>query len=85
LKQFRYQVGDTLSIKAIFISDGEQQEEILPVREGRMRLRISSKTTENLIRSLQEGKKVDILINGYEETLEPFPEGSFKEIFEANK
>jgi hypothetical protein len=46
-------------------------EENLPVLEGRMRLRLPKESTELITKALQAGKKVDILLDGFEETLDP--------------
>ncbi len=59
------------TIKGTFLIGEERFEEEIPLREGRMRLRLSSEMTERMILALHEGKKVSILIDGFEETLDP--------------
>ena len=58
-------------IKAEFRIGEEKIEETLPLLEGNMRLRCSSQLTERLIVALQEGKEVIILVDGFEERLNP--------------
>jgi hypothetical protein len=53
-------------------------EDTVPLFEGKMRLRFSDTLATEFIQSLQEGKKVSILVDGLEETIEP---DFFKEIF----
>lgn len=50
---------------------GENFEEAITPHEGLMRVRLPSAVTNRLIQALQDGEKVSILIDGFEETLEP--------------
>lgn len=50
--------------------------ELSPLREGRMRLKLSKKCTERLIYALQEGREVAILAGGFQETV---LSGTFKD------
>jgi len=72
LNQFRWgSEKNGTSVKGTFVIGEERFDEDLPLREGRMRLRLSSEMTERVILALQDGKKVSILIDGFEETLDP--------------
>lgn len=62
---------DPSSVKTILSIEGERYEESVPLLEGRMRIRLSNETAERIILALQDGKKVSILIDDFEETLEP--------------
>lgn len=53
------------------IGDEVAFDESVPLLEGRMRLRFPHETTERITNGLQEGKKVTILVDGFEETLQP--------------
>lgn len=66
-------------VKARFLLGETALEESLPVLEGSMRLRMPPKLTEQLIAALREGKKVSILVDGFEETL--FPD-QFSKLYE---
>jgi len=59
------------AIEAQFTIEGEKFVEMIPILEGRMRLRLPPELTGRLIEALQEGKKIDILLDGFEQTLEP--------------
>ncbi len=56
---FTLKVGDTTS------------DEMISPHEGLMRVRLAMSTTEKIIQALQRGEKVSILIDGFEETLDP--------------
>jgi hypothetical protein len=73
LTQFRWNPSpeNPQAVKAQFIIDGETTEVYLPLLEGRMKLRLPTELTTTLILALQDGKKVGILIDGFEETLDP--------------
>jgi len=58
------------SVNALFLIDGVQYQEEIPLREGGMRVRLSLEMASRLAQALQEGKNVSILIDGYEESLE---------------
>ncbi len=45
-------------------------EEMIPLCVGHMRLRLSQETTEKITKALQEGNKVDILIDDIVETIQ---------------
>ncbi len=62
---------DPNAIEAQFTIDGKKFFEMIPLLEGRMRLRLPPELTGRLTRALQEGKKIDILLDGFEQTLEP--------------
>ncbi len=68
LTRFRF---STEIAKVSFTIGNETFEESIPVHEGGMRLRLSSETTQLITRALQEGQKVDIVLDGFEETLTP--------------
>lgn len=52
----------------VSLSVGEDEfEEDVPVNEGRMRLRLSSEMTGKLIQGLQDGEKVVMIVDGFEE------------------
>lgn len=59
------------AVEAQFTIDGEKFVEVIPILEGRMRLRLPPELTGRLIEALQEGEKIDILLDGFEQTLEP--------------
>jgi hypothetical protein len=63
--------SDPSCIKVFFTIDGIQTEELIPLLEGRMRLRFPAPLANRLINSLQDGKQVGILVDGFEETLDP--------------
>ena len=46
-------------------------EDCVSVNEGAMRVRLSLEITERLIQALQDGQEVSILIDGFEEKLDP--------------
>jgi len=51
--------------------EGEEFKEIAPMREGRMRVGLSKEMGKRLILALQEGKPVGILLDGFQETINP--------------
>jgi hypothetical protein len=53
------------------IGDESPFEEKVPLLEGNMRLRFSEETASRITRALQEGKKVAILVDGFEEIFQP--------------
>ncbi len=72
LTQFRLkpsEEGDT--VKVLINIGGELFEESSPLLEGRMRIRLSEEITLRMTEGLQDGKKISILVDGFEETLEP--------------
>lgn len=58
-------------IEAQFTIEEEKFVERIPLLEGRMRLRLPPELSGRFIEALQEGKKIDILLDGFELTLEP--------------
>ena len=69
LHRFRFTSGE--NAKIIFTLGEESFEAQVRVHEGGMRLRLSDETTERLIQALQEGVKVAILVEDFEEVLDP--------------
>ena len=57
----------------------EEFQEITTPLEGGMRLRLSPTTTKRLISALQEGQEVVILVDGFEERLQPEQFGTYFE------
>ena len=56
-------------VEAFVSIDGEKFTEILPILEGRMCLRLPQQLTDRLTRALQDGKKIDIFLDGFGQTL----------------
>ncbi len=73
----RFRFTSRTSIKILFTIEGESFEDFAAVNEGGMRVKLESKTTQQLIQALQEGHKIAILIDGFEETLDPAQFSSF--------
>lgn len=69
LNRFRFKAAE--QIKVIFNIADQSFEELIPVHEGGMRLHLSSETTERVIKALQEGHKIAILLDDFEEILDP--------------
>ncbi|MBS0625558.1 MAG: hypothetical protein JSS32_05875 [Verrucomicrobia bacterium] len=69
--KFHPMAGDPSKIKVVLALEDRQVEETLPIFEGSMKLRLSDTLASTLIESLQDGKKVGILIDGFEETIDP--------------
>lgn len=67
----KYKFSDPENIKIEFNIHEEKIIEILPLLEGNMRIRFSSELTMRLIRALQEGKEIAILVDGFEQHLDP--------------
>ncbi len=59
------------STKISFTIADQLFEEEIPVHEGGMRLRLSEATTQQLIQALQDGQKIGILVDDFEEILDP--------------
>lgn len=68
LTKFRLSPGCATLILTI---QGETHEEAIAPHEGLMRVRLSPHTTNLLIQALQSGNQVGILIDGFEENLDP--------------
>ena len=71
LMQHRFHSEEPTKIKVSLSIEGDLFEEWTPIFEGLMKVVLSDSMGNLLIQSLQEGKKVGILIGGFEETLEP--------------
>ncbi len=67
----RFRFTSQPQVKVLFTIAEESFENWVPVNEGAMRIRLIPETTQRLIQALQEGDKVAILIDGFEETLDP--------------
>jgi hypothetical protein len=67
----RFRFTSQPQVKVLFTIEEESFENWVPVNEGAMRIRLLPETTQRLIQALQEGHKVAILIDGFEETLDP--------------
>ena len=67
LTQFRFK--DKHEIEIFFTIDTKSFTESLPVLEGGMRLRLPEEITREIILALRNGKKVSILVDGFEQTL----------------
>jgi hypothetical protein len=67
----KYKFATTDKVKIVISIDGEKIEGSVPVLEGRMRLRFPQDITEKLLYALQVGKKVAIIVDGFEERLNP--------------
>lgn len=61
-----------LYVTGIFTIGEERIEDKIPLLEGKMRLKIPSSLKASCIRALQEGKKIDILVDDFKQTI--FPE-----------
>lgn len=68
LNRFRF-TSNPVSVRILI--EGETFIEEAPVHEGAMRLKLSEKATEKLIQALQNGLEVGILVDGFEERLNP--------------
>jgi len=81
LIRYRFQplATDPPTVIALISIDGTSWNEPLPVLEGRMRLPLPSSLTQRLISALQEGKKIAILVDGFEEILFPDQFSTFYE------
>lgn len=67
-------------VKIQFVTQDQTFEDQALAHEGGMRVHLSAETAQKVIQTLQEGQKVVILLDGFEETLDPeqFP-SSFSE------
>jgi hypothetical protein len=70
--------NEPFKIKLNLSVEERNLEETIPLLEGNMKIRFPSSLALAFIQSLQDGKKVGILIDGLEETIEP---DFFKETF----
>ena len=55
----------------LFLIAGQSFEEHIPVHEGGMRLRLSPEMTQTLIQALQNGDQIAIVVDDFEEVLDP--------------
>lgn len=87
LTQFHFplEMADPSTVKIIFSIENESFTEIAPLLEGKMRLRLSSKTTSRVTQALQEGKKVAILLGGFEKILYPEQFSHIYPVFRGQK
>lgn len=69
LTRFRLKEADRVNI--LFTIDQETFSEEIAVHEGKMRLKIPPETSARLIQALQDGHKIGILLDDFEETLDP--------------
>lgn len=78
LMRHRFRPADFGRVRVRLSLEGEVLEELTTLFEGGMKVKLSDRLTNSLIRALQEGKKVSILVGEWEETLEA---ASFKRKF----
>ncbi len=71
LSQYKLKPTADQQVDALFLIGGDAFEESLLVHEGRMRIRLSPEIAERITLALQDGIKVSILVDGFEETLQP--------------
>lgn len=69
LMQHRFHSVDSSGVRVRLSLEGEILEELTPVFEGGMKIKLPVRLANSLIRALQEGKKVSILVGEWEETL----------------
>ncbi|MBI5272862.1 MAG: hypothetical protein HY861_02640 [Chlamydiia bacterium] len=77
LAQYKFHGKAPLSVK--FFIDKETLETFLSPLEGGMRLKLPEDLTLQLIKALQEGKSIVILVDDFEQTLTP---GNFPTLYE---
>lgn len=63
--------NDSNLVKVRFLIDGVEYQEDLQLREGGMKVRLSLDMASKVTQGLQDGKNVSILIDEYEQALEP--------------
>ena len=73
LTQYRFTplISDTSSVCVQLSIAGQTAEEIVPLLQGQMRLYFPKETTEKIVKALQEGETVDMLIDGFQATIQP--------------
>lgn len=66
-------ISDDPASIAVRLQFGDEApfEEIVPFMEGQMRLHFPEKLTGQITKALQDGKKVGILVDGFEEIISP--------------
>ncbi|HSX38817.1 MAG TPA: hypothetical protein VLE95_08360 [Chlamydiales bacterium] len=67
----KYHFTPAREVKIEFSSNEERWEETVPLLEGNMRLRFPTEMTEKIIARLQEGKQVVMMLDGFEQCLDP--------------
>lgn len=67
----RFRLKESREIKVTFCFNGQEIFVQIPVHEGGMRLRLPEEITNVLIEALQDGHKIGILLDDFEETLDP--------------
>jgi hypothetical protein len=67
----RFRIKERDKVKVHFTTTSGSFEDFASVHEGNMRARLSQEATEKIIASLRDGEKVVILLDGFEQTLEP--------------
>lgn len=78
----RFYFPDKKSTTISFHIENESFEEEAKIHKGRMKIKLSKETTTRLIQALQNGKKIVILLDSFEQVLE---QGSFKRLYEQFK
>lgn len=68
LMKFKFTSLETVAME--FLINGERFEETAPLLEGKTRLRLPQETTERLIRALQDGREVVMMVDGFERHLD---------------
>lgn len=72
LTRFRFTpLKGSHEINILLTIEDRTYEALAPVHEGQMRLKIPQEMTQIMIQALQDGKKVAILVDGFEEWLDP--------------
>lgn len=69
LNRFRFSKNPVAKISLMM--GGEIFETEAPIHEGRMKLRLPDATTQRIIEALQRREKVVIILDDFEETLDP--------------
>lgn len=68
LTRFRFTANST---RVTFTIGKQSFDDLVAVNEGAMRIRLSEEFTKRLIQALQEGEEVAILVDGFDERLNP--------------
>ena len=67
----RFRLKESPEVKVTFRFNEREIVIQIPVHEGGMRLRLPEEITNLLIEALQDGHKIGILLDDFEETLDP--------------
>lgn len=78
LTKYQFRTSEEGYLHIDFEIDGMKYEDSLPLLEGGMRLCLSQDRTQALINSLCNGKKVTILVDGFEQSITP---NQFKNLY----